>query len=131
MKKPTPGMIGEKHGRLTAVAKLTKGKWQWRCECGQLKAVNLSEVRCGNTKSCGCLLREHARRQAAALLGTGKTRRRAATQRSIDVVGPVKRQADAAARAKLIEGCKVREFKPLSGHAQRLQQHRAMCEATR
>src|SRR5688572_702826 len=58
--KLPPMAPGQKYGRLVAL-ELThldeKGRacWRWRCDCGQECIKNASQVRCGNTRSCGCL----------------------------------------------------------------------------
>ncbi len=36
----------------------------WRCDCGAETAVAFSRVKCGATKSCGCLAREVSSQQA-------------------------------------------------------------------
>lgn len=58
--------IGEKYGRLTVLRALKpeerqskNKKWLCRCECGNEVQANISRLKCGNTKSCGCLQREH------------------------------------------------------------------------
>ena len=57
-------IAGEKYGRLTAIQfTRTKNKmtmWLFQCECGNKKEINMSAVRAGKTKSCGCLSRELA-----------------------------------------------------------------------
>ena len=57
-------LTGLKFGRLTAVrvARRTGGNvvWTWACECGTEIEVPGSRVTGGNTKSCGCWLREYA-----------------------------------------------------------------------
>lgn len=56
-------MIGEKYGKLT-VLKLDKersGKRKYyicQCDCGNLKSVRDDCLKSGNTKSCGCLIKE-------------------------------------------------------------------------
>lgn len=44
-------------------------RWVFDCECGGTKVAQLSNVRSGNTKSCGCLRRRKAdkARQSAGL----------------------------------------------------------------
>lgn len=54
---------GEKYGRLTAIKRLPKEndektKWLCKCDCGEVSEVNLSDLRAGKTKSCGCFRRE-------------------------------------------------------------------------
>ena len=53
--------IGKKYGRLTVVEQLGKNKFGHsmmlcKCECGNKKAISISNLR--TTKSCGCLKRE-------------------------------------------------------------------------
>lgn len=55
---------GQRFERLVAVqevdrsASLTR-RWECLCDCGQTKVVNQSDLRNGNTRSCGCLQQEH------------------------------------------------------------------------
>lgn len=50
---------GTKFGRLTAVevvgAYRREKVWRCVCECGREKEVRLSNLRNGNTRSCGCV----------------------------------------------------------------------------
>lgn len=54
--------IGQKFGRLTVVAVAapvaTKTTVECLCSCGARKALPLTHLRNGNTRSCGCLQRE-------------------------------------------------------------------------
>jgi hypothetical protein len=52
-------ITGQKFGRLTAIARADGRHWLFRCACGTEKLINAAEVKRGNTKSCGCLLRDH------------------------------------------------------------------------
>ena len=59
--------VGQKWNRLTAVSRsgdiTKKGNiWIFRCDCGVEKEIVAKEVRSGNTKSCGCLQLEHAKK---------------------------------------------------------------------
>ena len=60
-------LTGEKYGRLTVVSfdKLEKRKAYWKCscDCGLSVVVSGNNLRSGNTKSCGCLRRETARKR--------------------------------------------------------------------
>ena len=48
--------INHKYGKLTVLNKNSKGAyWDCLCECGQMTTVLGSNLRNGNTKSCGCL----------------------------------------------------------------------------
>lgn len=55
---------GEVFGRLTALEKhahndkFNKVRWVCECECGATVLVTGEKLRSGNTKSCGCLMRE-------------------------------------------------------------------------
>lgn len=57
---PLPSDItNQKFGKLTALSLNGKQKresvWLCACECGGIVNVRLSNLRTGNTKSCGCL----------------------------------------------------------------------------
>lgn len=55
---------GNRYGRLTVVSvrptRTTKHGAEWRCvcDCGAIIVARGTSLRAGNTKSCGCLLRE-------------------------------------------------------------------------
>lgn len=56
-------LTGRKFGRLTPIKCVGKDKWGnslWlcRCNCNQEKIIIGSHLKNGNTKSCGCLLKE-------------------------------------------------------------------------
>lgn len=61
-----PGKIsivpGERYGRLTLLGEVERCKgrrrMRVRCDCGELRDVNLSALRSGKSRSCGCLQRE-------------------------------------------------------------------------
>jgi hypothetical protein len=66
--------VGQVFGRLTVVA-WRGGKsslWQCRCICGTEKVVRASSLRGGNTRSCGCLLREIRDQQTAHQVKPGQ-----------------------------------------------------------
>ena len=53
-------IAGIKYGRLTAIKPVGKSKsgnalWECMCECGNVVTVNISNLKNGHTKSCGCL----------------------------------------------------------------------------
>ena len=53
---------GDKYNLLTAICLDHKDDksnqfWLFKCNCGNKKIINISSVRTGNTKSCGCLLK--------------------------------------------------------------------------
>src|SRR5699024_12108656 len=55
---------GKVFGRLTAIRIVEKAKggskWEFKCECGNTKVININQVKRGKTNSCGCLNRESA-----------------------------------------------------------------------
>lgn len=70
MGKPLIDMTGRKIGRLTVKCRAEhKGKrtgafWKCECECGNEVVVYGSELRKGETKSCGCLHKEELSKRA-------------------------------------------------------------------
>jgi hypothetical protein len=63
MKIQFENIAGRKFGRLTAIARLGKEGhntyWDCLCDCGGKKRVNISSLKSGHTKSCGCYFREY------------------------------------------------------------------------
>lgn len=65
-------LTGQRFGRLVVVREVqrqpwethTKAMWECRCDCGQVVTVQSSNLRAGITRSCGCIVREHAIRLA-------------------------------------------------------------------
>ena len=60
-------LIGEKYGRLKIINEYGRNKhkkvlWLCECECGNVITAASSSLTTGNTKSCGCLQKEHASR---------------------------------------------------------------------
>jgi hypothetical protein len=58
-------LTGQKFGRLTVTARDVgpsnrRTYWRCQCECGQVKTVEVSHLKSGDVKSCGCLKSEHA-----------------------------------------------------------------------
>jgi hypothetical protein len=56
-------ITGQKHGLLTAIKPVGKRKngcyiWLFKCDCGNEHVASMGQVRSGNVKSCGCLLRK-------------------------------------------------------------------------
>ena len=53
-------LSGQRFGRLTAIdvnLDIPRGKgvyWICECDCGNTITVRAADLRCGNTKSCGC-----------------------------------------------------------------------------
>ena len=57
-------MIGQKVGRWTILGELRKGRvlyYECRCDCGTVRNVKANSIRCGRSKSCGCLKQERAK----------------------------------------------------------------------
>ena len=56
-------LTGKRFGRLTVIGRAEKGKfgsaWLCKCDCGKEKVVSRSHLTSGETRSCGCLQREH------------------------------------------------------------------------
>lgn len=63
-------ITGMKFGRLTAVRKLSERTpcnhilWECVCDCGNITKATSTDLKRGNTKSCGCLQREKAANEA-------------------------------------------------------------------
>ena len=65
-------MTGQKFGRLTVIEKIpwndtptkSEARWLCKCDCGNTTTVLGSSLRSGQTKSCGCLQKEIARKRA-------------------------------------------------------------------
>lgn len=56
-------LTGKKFGRLTVLSPIRKGKknnihWKCLCDCGNMTEVLGSHLKRGETKSCGCIVRE-------------------------------------------------------------------------
>lgn len=64
----TIDLTGQKFGRLTVIKKISKPEyykknttfWQCKCDCGNICEVDGSNLRTGNTQSCGCLKRQNS-----------------------------------------------------------------------
>jgi hypothetical protein len=74
MAPPRRDLVGERFGRLTVmswegVGKSTHSQWLCRCDCGQEKIVDGSNL-ASSTRSCGCL-----RREVATIHGHGRVGR--------------------------------------------------------
>jgi hypothetical protein len=57
--------LGETYGRGVVIAEAGRSKnryvlWQLRCSCGNLYSAKGSDLRRGDTRSCGCLLKEQS-----------------------------------------------------------------------
>lgn len=61
-------MLGQRVGRLLVIERAPNGpknaRWLCRCDCGQTKVVEATLLRRAATKSCGCLWKESATKQA-------------------------------------------------------------------
>lgn len=72
-------LVGMKFGRLTVMdrespkSKKAKGLWVCKCECGNVIKVNTSDLKSGNTTSCGCK-RKETLRQLRTKHGESNTR---------------------------------------------------------
>lgn len=59
-------MVGQRFGRLVVQSRNPRStaaggtRWDCLCDCGQSKTLPLNRLRNGNTRSCGCLLRDSA-----------------------------------------------------------------------
>jgi len=70
MGTPVANMAGMKFGRLSALFRCPgaggRARWMCECDCGARLSVIGQNLRKGITKSCGCLARETASRNAIA-----------------------------------------------------------------
>lgn len=58
---------GDRYNRLEAIKFMgrdsrSNARWSFRCDCGSIKIAFASNVEHGSTMSCGCLLKESARK---------------------------------------------------------------------
>jgi hypothetical protein len=64
-------LTGNRYGRLTVLRRAhlmhshSKSVWRCICDCGAVTEVRSDLLRRGKTRSCGCLFRESARKNAA------------------------------------------------------------------
>lgn len=65
---PPKDITGRRFGRLVAILAVGGGItgtiWELKCDCGAVVRATGRNVRCGNTKSCGCLSRDKTRERA-------------------------------------------------------------------
>ena len=60
-------LTGQRFGRLTVLhpepipTKYGKYAWRCKCDCGNETTVLATNIKTGDTKSCGCLRRDHAK----------------------------------------------------------------------
>jgi hypothetical protein len=62
-------LVGRVFGRLTVLARGTKRPgvfWLCACSCGSQFVASAGALKCGDTRSCGCLLRENGVAQGLA-----------------------------------------------------------------
>lgn len=58
MGKPYQDLSGQKFGRLTVVEWCGNSRWLCRCECGGEARCLTNNLKKGNSRSCGCAIRE-------------------------------------------------------------------------
>lgn len=68
-------IVGKKFNRLTVLEKTRINKqytpyWLCLCECGNKKEIRGDQLKSGHSKSCGCLLREVAKKQQEIMCKT-------------------------------------------------------------
>lgn len=64
LKKNAKGLAGQRFGRLVTIEPTDKRMggsvvWRCHCDCGGEALVSYNSLTSGNTKSCGCLTKEH------------------------------------------------------------------------
>lgn len=60
---PDNDITGQKFNKFTAIKRAGKDKtgralWLCQCDCGNMVTVNITDLRTGRRKSCGCLQKE-------------------------------------------------------------------------
>lgn len=79
-------LLGEKFGKLTVIApaenKRGRTAWECLCQCGNKTIVTASDLKTGNTKSCGCAHAEGA-------LKTAEKNKGKPSKKIIDLTGHV------------------------------------------
>ena len=72
MLKTVIDLVDHRYGRYTVIRRAeSKGghtRWLCRCDCGTEKVVAGHSLRCGDSKSCGCLQREIAMAKGYAMV---------------------------------------------------------------
>ena len=68
---------GKRYGRLTVLRigeKRTNEKLHWlcRCDCGNEVEISGQKLRSKNTRSCGCILKEHQHRYSFKYINKNK-----------------------------------------------------------
>lgn len=74
-------LTGKQFGRLHVICRVGRDKhrhvmWKCRCDCGQICFVAGDNIKCGNTKSCGCLSKELSSRRGKKQKTHGMTNSR-------------------------------------------------------
>ena len=83
---------GQRFGRLVAVEMCderdTDGSilWKCKCDCGGRKTVPASRLKKGNTRSCGCLARENARRVGFNLSNPPNKSQKTLSEKGLDLM---------------------------------------------
>lgn len=58
-------LTGQEFGLLTVIERcdysINGAVWRCRCRCGMLKDAKATQLRNGNVRSCGCLLRRKSK----------------------------------------------------------------------
>lgn len=72
-------LTGQRFGRLTVTRLASPAsygpQWMCSCSCGGGLVTSARSLRAGDTRSCGCLRREHMQRVGASGVGGRKTAR--------------------------------------------------------
>jgi hypothetical protein len=72
-------LTGQRFGRLYVIERAGSSNgnalWLCLCDCGKMKVVNGVQLRCGETKSCGCIQREIISNKMSKHKGTINDRR--------------------------------------------------------
>jgi hypothetical protein len=68
MGAPLTDLVGKTFHRFTVIKFLGSENnnrlWECRCSCGTIKTLNTKKIMAGNTRSCGCLVKEKSRLNA-------------------------------------------------------------------
>lgn len=74
---PHDTLVGKTYGRLTFLEPIRKTNqgwvWRFKCACGNTKEVLQPSVLYGNTRSCGCIQKEQAAKNAKVVHGHNRT----------------------------------------------------------
>lgn len=77
MSKKADDLTGMKFGRLTVTKRVPKPEeakghdiyWECKCDCGKITTVRARSLKYGDSKSCGCIVKEKAAKRAIDLTG--------------------------------------------------------------